>query len=315
MKATRQQDIKAVVAATDFSEPARVALSWAMAMSRIHGAVLHIVHAVSRTLPFVDRLEPFALLGEISTGVEDRLLGRLKSTLHSPDQPVECHLVADRPSEATLAVAERVGGGLIVLGTRGEGGFPQLHLGSTAERVVQGATCPVLTVSPESKRPAGKLSRILVATDFSSEADAVMHAVERIFPQRERSAEILLISVLQIPLGLEEGVETKKLWHDYVRECRGLLQERLDRLLGSFQSQSFSGRVILREGIPAVEIVRVAISEEVHLIALGSRGGFAAGRVFLGSVSKRVVQTAPIPVLTVPSHLSRTTRPSQSPPR
>ena len=200
-----RQSIKAVVAPTDFSEPARAALSRAMVISRDHGAVLHIVHAVSRSLPFVDRLAPYSFLGEISTGVEDRLLTRLESGLQSPDQPVECHLVVDRPSVATLEIAKKVQAGLIVLGTRGEGGFPQLHLGSTAERVMQRATCPVLTVSPDSKsRVSGKLSRLLIASDYSEQADAAMQAVDRIFLKQERPCEILLLSVLQTPVGLEE---------------------------------------------------------------------------------------------------------------
>jgi len=70
----------------------------------------------------------------------------------------------------------------------------------------------------------------------------------------------------------------------------------------------FSARELLLEGIPATEIVRVANQEETDIIAMGGRGSFAAGQEFLGSVAKRVIQTAPCPVLTVPSLLSRRMR-------
>jgi len=87
-----------------------------------------------------------------------------------------------------------------------------------------------------------------------------------------------------------------------------LLRERMDSLSASADSTGLTTSALVREGIPAEEIVRVAIEEETDLIAVGSRGSFAAGRTYLGSVSKRVIQTAPCPTLTVPSLLSRRMR-------
>ena len=282
----RDRFLEDVVVGTDFSVQAEVALSWAALVARSHGAVLHLVHAISRTLPFVERLAAFSALARVGGEAEEER-------------------VHERPSVAVLQTAARYQAGLIVLGTRGEGGFRQLHLGSTAERVVQRATCPVLTVSPDCRLASRWPSRVLVATDFSGEGDAAVKAVEKLLCHGDRPVEILVLTVLHIPGGLEANAEINSLWRDYVAECRKLLAERMETVKASIESKGLSIQVLLREGIPAEQISRVAEEEEVDVVALGSRGAFAAGRAFLGSVSKRVMQTAHCPTLVVPSSVSR----------
>lgn len=304
MESGKRTSLDSVVVGTDFSAAADVALSWAMLIARSHQAVLHLVHAVTRTLPLVERFEPLSVLGRIASGHGQEHLLKLADSLRSPDQPLECHLAHDRASVAILKVARQARAGLVVVGTRGEGGLRRLLLGSTAERVAQRSAGPVLTVSPESRRASPWPRRILVATDFSIEADAALGAIESLLRLRYEPAEVLLLTVLHPPDGVGQLPEASALWRSYVSECRKLLRDRADSLKASVDSQGLSVQAILREGVPAEEIVRVAIEEEIELIALGSRGSFAAGRAFLGSVSKRVMQTAPCPTLTVPSLLS-----------
>ena len=305
---TPSASLRSITAATDFSPNSELALSWAMTIARAHGASLQLVHAASHTLPLLNRHEATSPLAEISVGESTEQLDRVAAQIRSPDQPVECHLLHDRPSVSILKVAEWAFSGLIVLGTRGRGGVDRLMLGSTAERVSERASCPVLTVGPGSKRSASLPRRILIATDFSIEADAAAIAAQEILRASDTGAEILLLSVLHTPLGIERDVTVSKLWQEYVSECRLLLRERLEVLCRTFESENGVTQAVLREGIPAAEIVRVADQERVDLIALGARGSFAARRGYLGSVSKRVIQTAPCPVLTVPSLLSKRMR-------
>jgi nucleotide-binding universal stress UspA family protein len=58
-------------------------------------------------------------------------------------------------------------------------------------------------------------------------------------------------------------------------------------------------RGVWMAGHPAAEIVKVAKKERAHLIAMGTRGRGALGRVFMGSVAQEVVSTSPVPVLLV----------------
>jgi universal stress protein A len=56
---------------------------------------------------------------------------------------------------------------------------------------------------------------------------------------------------------------------------------------------------VLRDGVPAGEIVEAAAAERADMIVIGTHGRTGLGRFLLGSVAERVVRTAPCPVLTV----------------
>lgn len=82
---------------------------------------------------------------------EDRLLTeRLAGWPEKyPDVEIRRVLVRDRPRHALLEVA--AGAQLVVVGSRGRGGFTGMLLGSTSQALVQHAQCPVLVVRPERK--------------------------------------------------------------------------------------------------------------------------------------------------------------------
>ena len=73
--------LEAVVAGTDFSEPSDTAMSWAMLIAREHRAVLHVVHAVARTLPLVDHFDPLSPVGKLAAQLGQEQLVRLEETL------------------------------------------------------------------------------------------------------------------------------------------------------------------------------------------------------------------------------------------
>lgn len=133
-----------VVVGVDGSEPARRALLWAADEARRRHATLEIVHCWHPRigLPFgpavsaTDRasLEAAAhtVVAAASRGVEGRLL-------HI--EPI----VVDAPAAATLLGAS-AGADLVVVGTRGHGGFPGLLLGSVSTQVLHHAECPAVIV-------------------------------------------------------------------------------------------------------------------------------------------------------------------------
>ncbi|MEV4049995.1 universal stress protein [Amycolatopsis sp. NPDC049688] len=82
---------------------------------------------------------------------EERLLGeRLAGWREKyPDVEVRRMLVRDRPRHALLEISAEAQ--LVVVGSRGRGGFTGMLLGSTSQALVQHAQCPVLVVRPERK--------------------------------------------------------------------------------------------------------------------------------------------------------------------
>ena len=80
--------------------------------------------------------------GLASNGAE-RVLGRARSwSAARHDVEVGCELVEGRPAQVLERRSRHAG--LVVVGTRGRGGFASLALGSTSRSVVQRAHCPVL---------------------------------------------------------------------------------------------------------------------------------------------------------------------------
>jgi len=63
----------------------------------------------------------------------------------------QAHLRIGRPDEQIVALAEEIGAGLIVMGSRGLGGIRRLLMGSVSDSVVRHAHCPVLIVRAQKR--------------------------------------------------------------------------------------------------------------------------------------------------------------------
>jgi len=137
-----------IVVGIDGSQGARRALEWAVAEAKLRDAHLVIIHAW---------LEPAAVaVGSVMTagGVEpevfeDAAWRTVTDLLAAVDttglpQGIETHVVAGAPARAVLDAAH--GADLVVVGSRGHGGFTGLLLGSVSQQVAHHATCPVVII-------------------------------------------------------------------------------------------------------------------------------------------------------------------------
>jgi nucleotide-binding universal stress UspA family protein len=137
-----------IVVGVDGSQGARRALEWAVAEAKLRHAHVVVVHAW---------LEPAAVaVGSVISagGVEPELFEEtaertIAEVLASVDttglaQGIENHVVAGAPARALLDAAKDAD--LVVVGSRGLGGFTGLLLGSVSQQVAHHATCPVVIV-------------------------------------------------------------------------------------------------------------------------------------------------------------------------
>jgi nucleotide-binding universal stress UspA family protein len=141
--------IRRIVVATDFSDLAGEAVETAVAFARAVGATLDLVHVATETAypvpPPMDMLRmPFDLpsvVAEASSRLqieEDRV--------RAEGVACESNVLVGRPDTEIVEHADRTRADLVILGTHGRSGLSHALLGSVAERVVQHARCPVLTV-------------------------------------------------------------------------------------------------------------------------------------------------------------------------
>lgn len=140
---------KRILVGTDGSEHARRAVRWAAELARTTGAEIVAAHAVGLLVTTPDGPAP-------STPYHDRLRALLEGEwtedLRAAEVPARCVLVEGSAVTALLRAAADEDADLIVVGSRGAGGFSDLHLGSTSHQIAMYADRPV-TIIPPPGRP------------------------------------------------------------------------------------------------------------------------------------------------------------------
>jgi len=140
--------LRRILVPVDFSEHAQPVLEWAAHLAAEHGSKVILLHAYHLPVEF-QQLEGAYLPQDFWTNVKSEAQQNLETyRADLAKQGVETETVVREGYPATVIEeeAERLEVDLIVIGTHGLSGLKHLLLGSIAERVVQKAPCPVLTV-------------------------------------------------------------------------------------------------------------------------------------------------------------------------
>jgi nucleotide-binding universal stress UspA family protein len=136
-----------IVVGVDLSEGARRALQWAVDEAKLRGAGVEALHAWHRPTVPTARYVPASVV--MSEAFEEEARRELDRAVDRVDTrglqaPIEKILVCDSAPSALLAASK--GASLLVVGSRGRGGFAGLLLGSVSQAVAQHAPCPVVIV-------------------------------------------------------------------------------------------------------------------------------------------------------------------------
>ncbi len=137
-----------ILVPTDFSAPSEKALRLAIDFARVFGARVVVLHALdSRILS----LAPGAIatpsrFWESVRKAAEHQLEKAREEIVSEGVEGDVSLVQLEPTTAIVETAAKMPADLIVMGTSGASGIEHVLLGSTAERVIRTAPCPVITV-------------------------------------------------------------------------------------------------------------------------------------------------------------------------
>ena len=290
--------LERVLVATDFSDTARSGLDWAIEVAKTHDATIDLVHALlvpNRATDFVPSPPDF------SESLQEAASGRLTEVTEKVKQTgvaVNSELRLGVASQVILQTAADLGSDLIVVGTRGLAGLKHLLLGSTAERVVQQAPCPVLTIHPGDIDQHRRIRRILIPTDFSEDASSIHEAALTLLGELQPDAGIILLHVYHLPYEYTAyGAIPTSL--DYFKDVEGAAEDRLSELAQPLRERGVTVETMAKEGYPPEIIVDEAENAGADLIAMGTHGRSGLAHLLLGSTAERVVQHAKCPVLTV----------------
>jgi nucleotide-binding universal stress UspA family protein len=140
--------LKRVLVPTDFSESASHALRYGISFAREYKAELIVLHVVETlSVGYASDLFPVPMaevLDEI-TGYAKGELAKLAEQARERGVTVQEVVIQGKPAAEVIRYAREQAIDMIVLGTHGRGMLDHALFGSTTERVVRKAPCPVLT--------------------------------------------------------------------------------------------------------------------------------------------------------------------------
>ncbi|MDT0566168.1 universal stress protein [Streptomyces sp. DSM 3412] len=288
-----------VLAGVDGSEHSLAAVGWAAREAVLRGVPLRLVQA-SPSLP--DKVVP-DLAAETLHRVGERVLQRATTDLgvRCPDLKVLGEQTAEAPSAALLAAARDAA--LLVVGTRGSGGFDGLAVGSVALRTAAAAACPVVLVPPrpvggfEAGKGAARPAQVVVGFDshrpVGEVADFAFTAAETRKAQLHAVQAWALPAESVSPQRLFVTEEDRATWEDQevLRAADGLRPWR-DRYPGV----TVRTDVVLLH--PAQALLNAAHGTD--LLVVGRRSDPQAVEGRLGPVTHAVLHHTRCPVAVVP---------------
>jgi len=145
--------VKKLLVPTDFSDCSEEAVEYAISLAQTFQAQVFLLHVTEPPAYGLDFSLP-------DPGMPAELKQQLTETLRQSVEKMkkmginaEGYFVVGVPYDEIIKAARKYKADLIVIGTHGRTGLTHFWLGSTAERVIQRAPCPVLAVKTETKQP------------------------------------------------------------------------------------------------------------------------------------------------------------------
>ena len=281
------QQFSRVLAAVDFSKPARGAFEYALALSQRHGAELVVVQAVPpnealgwharERLALIARLRRRAVLANVE----------FKERVQQGD-----------PASIITLHAGSLHPDVIVVGTHQRNGLERFGMGSVAEQVAAKSSVPVLAV-PYRRRtvPVEPFSHLAVAVDFSAGST---RAIEQALALASDPAD--RITLLHVVPGFAAGVPPHLYRYgiaEYQDQLLGDARRRL-QLAVPVKRQSpatIHTRVLLGD---TTEIGRVVESIGADLLVVGVPERGVVSRALFGTTASRLLRLSRVPMLAVP---------------
>lgn len=282
--------IKNILVPLDFSETSLNALQTAIAIAKQQKAAILLLNVVDTSFMFgfagVNYIAEKTIdnIVKVSARMLNPLVGTIKEKHH-----LDCTLVIKVglvPLSIVNSASENKAS-LIIMGTHGVSGFREFFIGSTAQKVVKIASCPVLTIPPNKKWlefktilfPIRPLAGAVEKYDF----------LRRIIGHTDATIKILV-------LGTTYNDPEKRLLQKFVKELKAKLIQDDIKISGNIKAGKYVPEAVLR----------MAKSAEADMIVITVNNDPAFKQFFIGAFEQHIINHAAVPVLSLrPSWASR----------
>ncbi|MFG1953198.1 universal stress protein [Micromonospora sp. NPDC048830] len=287
-----------VVVGVDGSPSSLAAAEHAARAASRRSRPLLLVHGYLHPLGYGVPLNPYDLGVPAPTGESRRMLEEAADGLRRrwPSLDVGVRQVTGGPAASLVEESRRAE--LVVVGSRGLGGFAGLLLGSVGAQVAAHAHCPVLVVRP-AEQPIPVDGPVLAGVDGSERGRlAVALAADE---AARRDVPLALVHVRAADdawpgpdaLG-EAGAASRAESDDLLAESDDLLAGAATEVRAAHPGLAVEERPV-RAAKPERALVEASGGAALLVVGTRGRGGFAG--LLLGSVAQAVVQHAHCPVL------------------
>jgi universal stress protein E len=297
---TPSESIHTVLVGTALDRESESLVSTALALARAAKAKVHVAYAFNPPIGYVSELgaglDP-AVLAEEEQRSREALAEQVRSLGFGPHELEGQTVRTGAPHRVLPELAADVGADLLVVGATA-GGRLHRRLGSTADRVLRRAACPVLVVRGDLQVPPRKVLAPVDLSPLSAEAfqeglDALTQIGGGAVPEVEA---LFVLSVIQrqvAPQFTPEQVD---------RFAASELERFVEEHGGSAAAQV---RRKVRAGNTREEIFAEIADFRPDVVLLGTHGMGGFDRFVIGSVASDVVREAPCSVLVVPPSMMR----------
>ena len=280
-----------VVVGIDGSPASLTAAQHAAEVAVMRSAPLLLVHGYLHPFRYGVPFDPYAvrlpppseeatrMLDEVAGGLRDRWPGLTVAVRQAPGGPAAA--LIDKSHSAQL----------VVVGSRGHGGFAGLLLGSVSAQVAAHARCPVLVVRP-ADRPTASAGPVVVGIDGSAgSAPALEFAVD------DAARRGLPLAVTHV-WSVDASTPVQKSYADTEASARTAAEALLAEAVAAAR-QHHHELAVEERLVHALDPKQVLIeaSADASVVVVGSRGRGGFTGLLLGSASQALVHHAHCPVV------------------
>lgn len=293
--------LRNVLIGTSLGEESDQVVRAGLAVARAAGARVHLVHAAPlEALPVgfdvgAGLAFPGEVIGDLITRSRETLKAQAERLGLQASELAGLDVRTGAAHRVLTDAAEQTGTDLIVVGATGSGPLSAELLGSTADRVLRKATCPVLIVRGELPVPP---RHVLAPVDLSELSGEAFLCGLRLLGQIAGGQEIQVRATYA--LTFFHALEVRRTEGAPLEQAESVAVEELRQFVQAHRPEEpFQVETAILQGDPRVEILRELEERPADLLLLGTHGRGGIDRLMLGSVASTVSRQAPCSVLVV----------------
>lgn len=293
------EKIEGIVVGVDGSQQSRCALKWAVREASRRGTVLNVVSAYTIPVFAASSMDAgYSTLDDdlIRGGAED-IVRQAREEIGDTDVQVRTYIESGDPAGVLLDLSNDAD--LVVVGTRGRGGFVGRLLGSVSSALPAHSKCPTVVVPlsmarEQESQEIESREAIVVGVDGSDRARAAVLAAAEAALARDTTLRVVC-AVAPVSAALA--------WMPATVDQEAVLEDvRYQMEVGARWLKSHFPDLKLETDVipgPPVEVL-IRESEHAVLTVTGSRGRGGFAGMLLGSTSQGVLHHSKGPVMVVP---------------